>query len=235
MRPTHSPAISDRAGTPPGWCSGSWPPSAAPGCHHEAEIEFPPIQAPDRAADPAAGPEDRPGRRAAQLHRELRAHVDLSQADRLHPEVDRGHRRQGEESRRARHALRPELVEELGTKKAAVVLDRERIALAKEVVEVAKADVEAAEARLKEAEAILEQVRGRGRPLGHGGQAARAPGRPGRGQFRRPLRVDQSAQVEHRGARQGEGDDQEGEGGTARRPGQARQGPGGRQGRRSRP
>jgi HlyD family secretion protein len=51
----------------------------------------------------------------------------------------------------------PELVEELGTKKATVVLDRERIALAKEVVEVARADVTAAEARLSEAEAILEK------------------------------------------------------------------------------
>jgi HlyD family secretion protein len=49
----------------------------------------------------------------------------------------------------------PELVEELGTKKANVMLDRERIALAKEVVEVANADVEAAVARLKEAETIL--------------------------------------------------------------------------------
>ena len=39
----------------------------------------------------------------------------------------------------------PELVEELGTKKATVVLDRERIALAKEVVEVARADVTASE------------------------------------------------------------------------------------------
>ena len=51
----------------------------------------------------------------------------------------------------------PELVEELGTKKAAVVLDQERIALAREVVEVARADVTAAEARLKEAEAILDK------------------------------------------------------------------------------
>ena len=51
----------------------------------------------------------------------------------------------------------PELVEELGTKKATVVLDRDRIALAMEVVEVAKADVEAAEARLIEAEAILDK------------------------------------------------------------------------------
>ena len=51
----------------------------------------------------------------------------------------------------------PELVEQLGTKKAAVVLDRERVALAKEVVEVAKANVAAAEARLAEAEAILDK------------------------------------------------------------------------------
>jgi HlyD family secretion protein len=51
----------------------------------------------------------------------------------------------------------PELIEELGTKKAAVGLDEERIALAKEVVEVAAALVKAAEARLKETEAIVEK------------------------------------------------------------------------------
>jgi HlyD family secretion protein len=49
----------------------------------------------------------------------------------------------------------PELVENLETKKAMVVLDRERIALAKEVVEVKKADVTAAEARVSETEAVL--------------------------------------------------------------------------------
>jgi HlyD family secretion protein len=49
----------------------------------------------------------------------------------------------------------PELIEELGTKKANVGLEKERIALAKEVVEVAAAEVAAADARLKEAEAIL--------------------------------------------------------------------------------
>ncbi len=49
----------------------------------------------------------------------------------------------------------PELVEDLGTKKATVVLDHERIALAKAVVKVAGADVEAAVARLKEARAEL--------------------------------------------------------------------------------
>ncbi len=49
----------------------------------------------------------------------------------------------------------PELVEELETKKADVVLDRERIALANEAVDVAKANVDAADARLGVAEAIL--------------------------------------------------------------------------------
>src|SRR5271165_3775882 len=49
----------------------------------------------------------------------------------------------------------PELVEDYGTKKATVVLDRERVVLAKVVVEVAKANVKAAEARLEEARAEL--------------------------------------------------------------------------------
>ena len=52
---------------------------------------------------------------------------------------------------------RPSWSRSIETKKAAVVLDRERIALAKEVVEVAKADVKAAEARVKEAEEILDK------------------------------------------------------------------------------
>ena len=58
----------------------------------------------------------------------------------------------------------PELVEELRTKKAAVVLDGERISLAKEVVGVARANVETAEASVQEAEAIWTS-RGRGCPL----------------------------------------------------------------------
>ncbi len=53
----------------------------------------------------------------------------------------------------------PELVVDHGTKKATVVLDRERIALANAVVEVAAANVEAAEARLEEARADLASYR----------------------------------------------------------------------------
>ena len=53
----------------------------------------------------------------------------------------------------------PELVEDHGTKKATVVLDRERVALAKVVVEVAQADVDAAIARVEEARAELDGTR----------------------------------------------------------------------------
>src|SRR5262249_325850 len=53
----------------------------------------------------------------------------------------------------------PELVEDHGTKKAKVVLARERIALAEAVVAVAAADVEAAAARLEEAQAELASYR----------------------------------------------------------------------------
>jgi len=49
----------------------------------------------------------------------------------------------------------PEVVEDYETKKATVILDKERIALALKMVDVAAADVEAAKARLAEAEAIL--------------------------------------------------------------------------------
>jgi RND family efflux transporter MFP subunit len=49
----------------------------------------------------------------------------------------------------------PELVEDYGTKKATVVLDKKRIELDRKIVEVAAADVKAAEAALAEAKAIL--------------------------------------------------------------------------------
>ena len=49
----------------------------------------------------------------------------------------------------------PELVEDFGTKKADVTLDKERIELARTLVEVAEADVKAARAQVEEARAIL--------------------------------------------------------------------------------
>jgi HlyD family secretion protein len=53
----------------------------------------------------------------------------------------------------------PELVEDHGTKKATVVLDRERVTLANVVVEVAQADVDAAIAQVEEARAELDGTR----------------------------------------------------------------------------
>ena len=51
----------------------------------------------------------------------------------------------------------PELVEDFGTKKATVELDKQRIELALKVVKVAEADVKSAKASLAEAKAILDK------------------------------------------------------------------------------
>ena len=67
-------AVSDRCcPAAAGSCSGSWPPLAL----HRAAAPSPRspsherLQAPDRAGHPAGGPQDRPRRRAAELHRKL--------------------------------------------------------------------------------------------------------------------------------------------------------------------
>ncbi len=154
--------------------SGSWPSSrrrAAPRKRRSPRASRSPRSC--NVIHPRA-PEDRPRRRAAELRPELRAHVDLSQDDRIHREVERRHRRQGAEGRRARRPLRARAARALGTKKATVEYDKERVRLAQKDVEVADAEVKAARARLEEARAILAQVRGRGRALGRPGQAARA-------------------------------------------------------------
>ena len=108
---------------------------AIEGCRHEPEIEFP---APKVPIVRLIQPQHRKIVRVVGQPSLIRAttYVDLSQADRLHLEVGRGHRRQGEEGRSACHALRPRAGRGArDKKKAAVVLDQERIALAKEVVE----------------------------------------------------------------------------------------------------
>ena len=66
----------------------------------------------------------------------------------------------------------PELVEDFGTKKATVELDKQRIELALKVVKVAEADVKSAEASLDRGQGDPGQIRSHGRALGLGGQAA---------------------------------------------------------------
>jgi HlyD family secretion protein len=109
----------------------------------------------------------------------------------------------------------PELVEELGTKKANVGLDQERIALAKEVVEVAAAEVKAADAQLKETEAILAKFQSE---VDRWDQEVKR------------LERQVSQVVVNSGARQGKGDHQEGEGGFGCRRSQTCKGQGGRKG-----
>ncbi len=129
----------------------------------------------------------------------------------------------------------PELVEDYGTKKATVELDQERIALAQKVVEVAEADVKAAEARLKEAKAILDKYQAEVERWDSEVKRLDSEVKKGVVDPADPLGVDQSAQVEHRGAGQGEGDHQEGGGRAALPAGGAGQGQGRRPGRRGRP
>ena len=92
----------------------------------------------------------------------------------------------------------PELVEDFGTKKATVELDKQRIELALKVVEVAEADVKAAEASLAEAKAILDKYEAEVERWESEVKRLDNRGQPGRGRPPDPSRVDQSVEVEHR-------------------------------------
>ena len=129
----------------------------------------------------------------------------------------------------------PELVEDYGTKKATVVLDRERVALAKVVVEVAKANVKAAEARLEEARAELASYQAEVERWDSEAKRLQRRGRPGRGHSPGSPPGYQSVEGEHRRAGRGEGDRHQGGRRPARPAGRALQGRGRRRGRRSRP
>ena len=181
------------------WRSASWPPSrrraaATRKRSHYTSVSKPPTV---RIIQPR-GPEDRPGRRAAELHRGLRAHVDLSQADRLHREVDRRHRRQGEEGRRARHALRARagrgLRDEEGDRQARRGTGR----AGPQDGGGGRRRRQGGRGAPRRGQGDPGQVPGRGRPLGHGGQAAHARGQAGRGRPPDPPRVDQPVEVERR-------------------------------------
>jgi HlyD family secretion protein len=130
---------------------------AAPGCRHDAEIEFIKAKPPKvRLIQPQARTIVRVVGQPSFIESYERTSIyPKPSAYILKWLVDIGDRVKKVDVLATLFA--PELVEELGTKKATVVLDRERIALAKEVVEVARADVTASEARLSEAEAILEK------------------------------------------------------------------------------
>ena len=98
-RPTAGPAVAFLAGGPPGrrrWLSQAARSRRGPERRRAAA----------RAAHPADDPEDRPRRRAAELHRKLRAYLDLSQAHGLYRPVERRHRRHRQEGPAAGHPVR---------------------------------------------------------------------------------------------------------------------------------
>jgi HlyD family secretion protein len=158
MRLIVSPAYSDRALGSRRLALWLMSAFAVPGCHHEPRIEFTGVTKPPtvRLIQP-------------QVHKIVRvvgqpSFIESYERTSIYPKptayiqkwiVDIGDKVKKNDV--LANLFAPELVEELGTKKATVVLDQERIALAKEVVEVAAAEVKAADARLKEAEAILEK------------------------------------------------------------------------------
>ena len=192
-------------------------------------------KASDRAAGPAAGPGHRPGRRAAQLHPELRALVGLSENERLHPELDRRHRRQGEEGRCARQPLRARAGRgpryEEGDGRARPGADR-----------AGQGGREGGHGRRRGGRGAARggpggtrRLPGRGRALGLGDQAARQRAQEGRGQSPGCPPDHQSVEGVRRDAGHGGGDRPEGRRRAALPAGRAIQGQGRRQGRRSRP
>ena len=164
-------------------------------------------QAADRAAGQAADPDHRPGRRAAQLHPELRAQSSVYPKMNAYISkwiVDIGDRVKKGDA--LANLFVPELVEDHGTKKATVVLDQERIALAKTVVEVATADVDAAAGAARGGPGGTRRLPRRGRALGLGNQAARQRAQAGRGQSPGCPPDHQSVEGVRRHARRGGGD-----------------------------
>ena len=155
----------------------------------------------DRQADQAAGPENRPGRRPAQFHPGVRAYRDLCQAELLHREMDRRHRRQGQEGGRARQTLHaragPGIRDEEGGRRTCQATHRS----GEEPGRRGQGRRQRGDGPCLRDPVDDRQVAVRGRPLDHGGRAAQEGGRQGSRRPSDPPRIDQSVEVEHRCAR----------------------------------
>ncbi len=135
----------------------------APGCQHEPEIEFLTAIKPEavRLIEPqlrnfvreVGQPSFIESYERTSIYNKPTAYIDKWTVD-IGDKVKKGNV--------LAKLFAPERDEELKTKKADVVLARERIALAKEMVEVAKAEVTAAEAAPERGRRNPGQVRGRG-------------------------------------------------------------------------
>jgi HlyD family secretion protein len=158
MRRILSPLLSDRA---PGGCLlALWVTAAlvAPGCSHEPDIEFPSNTKPPTVQ--LVHPQARKIVRVVGQPSFIESFERTSIYNKPSAYIKKWNVDIGDKVKKVdvlATLFAPELVEDLETKKADVVLDRERITLAKEVVEVARAEVTAAEASVEEAKAILEK------------------------------------------------------------------------------
>ncbi len=156
MRPIHSPAFPDRGTGAHGLALLLMLGLAATGCNREPEIAFP--KGTKAPSVQLIEPQTRNIVRVVGQPSFIESYERTSIYPKPTAFIEKWNVDIGDKVKKVNvlaTLFAPELVEELETKKAAVVLDKERIALAKEVVEVEKAEVQAAEARLSEAEMIL--------------------------------------------------------------------------------
>ena len=133
---------------------------AAPGCGHQTKVDFTTVTKPPSVR--LTKPETRKIVRVVGQPSFIEAYERSSVYPKLTGyikkwNVDIGDR--VKEGQTLATLFMPELVEDFGTKKATVELDRQRIELAKKVVKVAAADVKSAKAHLDQAKAILDKYK----------------------------------------------------------------------------
>jgi multidrug efflux pump subunit AcrA (membrane-fusion protein) len=133
---------------------------AAPGCRHEARNNYTSVS--EAPIVRLTSPEVRKIVRVIEQPSFVQSYERSSVYPKMNAYIDKWIVDIGDKVKKGEvlaHLFVPELVEDHETKRATVVLNRERIALAKEVVAVARADVAAAVARLEEAKAELASFR----------------------------------------------------------------------------
>ena len=130
----------------------------APGCGHEAKIDFTTVSKPP--AVQVINPPIRTIVRTVGQPSFIESYERSSVFPKLTGYIEKWNVDIGDKVKKGETLATlfvPELVEDFGTKKATVDLDLQRIELAKKVVEVASADVKSAKAALDEAKAILDK------------------------------------------------------------------------------
>ncbi len=129
---------------------------AAPGCSHEAKIDFTTVSKPPTVQ--VINPPVRTIVRVVGQPSFIEAYERTSVFPKLTGYIEKWNVDIGDKVKKGDTLATlfvPELVEDFGTKKATVELDKQRIELALKMVKVAEAEVKSAEASLAEAKAIL--------------------------------------------------------------------------------